>query len=83
MFAQLAVGAKTNEIPMLRTLLDTIDITDAVITTNALHCQRETAQAIVEADGHYIFRLDGHDNIAKALHHNARSPHQPVKLLLT
>ncbi|HZE18371.1 MAG TPA: ISAs1 family transposase, partial [Mycobacterium sp.] len=30
--AQLAIGAKTNEIPMLRTLLDTIDITDAVIT---------------------------------------------------
>ena len=35
--AQLAVGAKTNEIPMLRTLLDTIDITDAVITADALH----------------------------------------------
>jgi hypothetical protein len=24
-----------------------------------------------------------HDNIAKALRHNARSPHTPVKLLLT
>ena len=55
--AQLAVGAKTNEIPMLRTLLDTIDITDAVITADALHCQRETAQAIVEAGGHYILTV--------------------------
>ena len=55
--AQLAVGAKTNEIPMLRTLLDTIGITDAVITADALHCQRETAQAIVEAGGHYILTV--------------------------
>jgi hypothetical protein len=30
-----------------------------------------------------VLRLDGHDNIAKTLHHNARSPHRPVKLLLT
>jgi hypothetical protein len=28
-------------------------------------------------------RLYGHVNIAKALRHNARSPHRPVKLLLT
>ena len=30
-----------------------------------------------------LLRLDGHDNIAKALRHNARNPHRPVKLLLT
>lgn len=40
--AQLAVGAKTNEIRMLTKLLDTIDITDIVITADALHCQRGT-----------------------------------------
>ena len=51
--AQLAVGAKTNEIPMLRELLDTLDITDAVITADALHCQRDTAEAIVAGGGHY------------------------------
>lgn len=55
--AQLAVGAKTNKIPMLRTLLDTIDITDTVITADALHCQRETAEAIIEAGGHYILTV--------------------------
>lgn len=54
---QLAVGAKTNEIPMLRTLLDTIDIADAVITADALHCQRDTAQAIAAAGGHYILTV--------------------------
>jgi hypothetical protein len=30
-----------------------------------------------------MLRLDDHDNIAKALRHNARSPHRPIKLLLT
>jgi predicted transposase YbfD/YdcC len=54
---QIAVGAKTNEIPMLRTLLSSIDITGAVITADALHCQRDTAEAIVGAGGHYIFTV--------------------------
>lgn len=44
--AQVAVGAKTNEIPVLATLLGTLDITDAVITADAMHCQRETAQIV-------------------------------------
>jgi len=30
-----------------------------------------------------LLRLDGHDNIAKALRHHARDPHRPIKLLLT
>jgi hypothetical protein len=34
--AQIAVGAKTNEIPMLVTLLETLDITGAVVTADAL-----------------------------------------------
>jgi hypothetical protein len=54
---QVAVGAKTNEIPMLRTLLGSIDITGAVITADALHCRRDTAEAIVGAGGHYIFTV--------------------------
>lgn len=55
--AQIAVGAKTNEIPMLGMLLGRIDITGAVITADALHCQRDTAEAIVAAGGHYILTV--------------------------
>ncbi|MGV9713221.1 ISAs1 family transposase [Gordonia sp. NPDC003424] len=44
---QVAVGAKTNEIPKLIDLLDPIDITDALITLDALHTQRATADYIV------------------------------------
>ncbi len=54
---QVTVGAKTNEIPLLRTLLATMDIKDAVITADALHCQRATARDIVAQGGHYILTV--------------------------
>lgn len=56
---QVAVGAKTNEIPILAGLLKVLDITDAVITADAMHCQRETAQTIRERGGHYILTVKG------------------------
>jgi predicted transposase YbfD/YdcC len=40
---QVEVGAKTNEIPLFTALLDRIEITDAVITADALHAQRDHA----------------------------------------
>lgn len=55
--AQLAVEARASEIPMLRTLLNTLDIAEAVITADALHCQRDTAEAIVNHGGHYILTV--------------------------
>jgi predicted transposase YbfD/YdcC len=54
---QLAVAVKSNEIPALRDLLDTMDITDAVITADAMHCQRETARHITAAGGHYVLTV--------------------------
>ncbi|WP_072690730.1 ISAs1 family transposase [Rhodococcus marinonascens] len=54
---QLEVGAKTNEIPMLTDLLDPLDLTDAVVTADALHCQRATAEYIVARGGHYVFTV--------------------------
>ncbi|WP_231137730.1 ISAs1 family transposase [Rhodococcus opacus] len=57
--AQCAVGAKTNEIPLLPKLLGLLDITGAVITADALHCQRETAEHIVGRGGHYILTVKG------------------------
>ena len=38
--AQAAMSAKTNEIPMIIPLLDGLDLSNAVITADALHCQR-------------------------------------------
>jgi hypothetical protein len=44
--AQTEVGAKTNEIPMIIPLLDGLDLDGAVITADALHTQRATADYV-------------------------------------
>lgn len=54
---QLAVAANSNEIPALRELLDGMDITGAVITADALHCQRETATHITDRGGHSLLTV--------------------------
>jgi predicted transposase YbfD/YdcC len=43
---QVEVGAKTNEIPMIIPLLDGLDLDQAVVTADALHCQRATADYV-------------------------------------
>jgi predicted transposase YbfD/YdcC len=54
--AQREVGHKTNEITQVRPLLDGLDLAGAVVTLDALHCQRETARYLVEDKGaDYIF----------------------------
>jgi predicted transposase YbfD/YdcC len=50
---QVEVGAKTNEIPLFTALLDRIEITDAVITADALHAQRDHATYLAGRGAHY------------------------------
>ncbi|NDJ76892.1 MAG: ISAs1 family transposase [Chloroflexi bacterium] len=49
--AQQAVANKTNEIPIARELLETLTLEGILITSDALHTQRETARLIVEKGG--------------------------------
>jgi predicted transposase YbfD/YdcC len=51
---QVEVGAKTNEIPLFPALLDRLDITNAVITADALHAQREHATYLARRGAHYL-----------------------------
>jgi predicted transposase YbfD/YdcC len=44
--AQAEVGTKTNEIPMIIPLLDGLDLDGAVMTADALHTQRATANYV-------------------------------------
>jgi len=54
--AQLEVGAKTNEIPEIKPLLDPLDLRGRVVTADSLHTQRETARYLVEDKGaDYVF----------------------------
>src|SRR5665811_297704 len=56
---QLAVTAKSNEIPAVRTLLATFDLDGVVVTVDAMHTQTDTAQLIVGAGGDYVFTVKG------------------------
>ncbi len=56
---QLAVAAKSNEIPAARTLLAMFDLVNAVVTLDAMHTQHDTARAIVAAGGDYVLTVKG------------------------
>ncbi len=49
--SQRAVGSKTNEIPEARRMLEELTLEGKLVTVDALHTQRDTAQAIVEKKG--------------------------------
>jgi predicted transposase YbfD/YdcC len=54
---QLATDAKSNEITAIPRLLALLDITDAVITIDAMGCQKAIARQIVEQKGHYVLQV--------------------------
>ena len=56
---QLAVTAKSNEIPAVQGLLELFDLTDVVVTVDAMHTQTETAKQITAAGGDYVFTVKG------------------------
>ena len=47
------------EIMALRELIEMLDIRGITITADALHCQRETCEMIVQAGGDYCLQLKG------------------------
>lgn len=57
---QLDVDVKTNEIPMFAKLLDNIELFGALVTADALHCQKIHARYLVEQRGaHYLLTVKG------------------------
>ena len=46
--AQKKITDKTNEIPIVQEMLDVIDIKDAVVTMDAMHCQKITGRKITQ-----------------------------------
>ncbi len=47
------VENKTNEIPVFQSLLKKFDIKDAIVTADALHCQKETVNIIIDKKADY------------------------------
>lgn len=54
---QVAVDAKSNEIPAMRDLLGMMDIEGLVITADAMHTQRDTATFITGRGADYLFTV--------------------------
>ncbi|HZD67562.1 MAG TPA: ISAs1 family transposase [Actinomycetes bacterium] len=56
MLAQRRVDGKSNEITGFRPLLEEVDLEGAVVTADALHCQRDHARYLVgERHADYLF----------------------------
>ncbi len=56
---QVAVTAKSNEIPAVQGLLRLFDLDGAVVTLDAMHTQTDTANLITAAGGDYVFTVKG------------------------
>lgn len=65
---QLTTEEKSNEITAIPELLDAIDLEKAVVTIDALGCQKEIAAKIVGEKGDYVLALKGnHEKLHDAV----------------
>ena len=55
--AQEAIHEKTNEIPVFQEILTYLDVAGKTVTSDTMHCQRETCRRIVQRKGDYLFGL--------------------------
>lgn len=68
--AQQRVAAKTNEIPVLPTLLADHDLDGVLVTADALHTQTATATWLRERGAHHLFTVKRNQSgLHKALEH--------------
>jgi predicted transposase YbfD/YdcC len=70
---QVKVAEKSNEITAIPKLLDMLVVEGAIVTIDAMGCQRAIAQKIIEKKADYVFGLKG----------NQGSPRDDVELLIT
>jgi len=64
--AQRSTDDKSNEIPAVQELLKTLNIKGHVVVADALNCQKETAEIIVEKGADYLLCVkDNHPNLKR------------------
>jgi len=82
---QTTVDKKSNEITAIPKLLDSLTLSGAIVTIDAMGCQRDIAAKIIERKGHYCLAVKGnqeklHEQL-KAEFENAMSlDHAPKRL---
>ena len=70
---QVATEEKSNEITAIPALIDRIDVKGAIVTIDAMGCQKEIAKKIIDAEGDYVLAVK--DNQPKL--------HQAIKELFS
>ncbi len=66
--AQQAVAEKSNEITAIPNLLALLDLRDAVVSIDAMGCQKAIAQTIVDGGADYVLTLkDNHPTLCEAV----------------
>jgi predicted transposase YbfD/YdcC len=54
---QVATDAKSNEITAIPELIERIDVKGAIVTIDAMGCQKQIAQKIIDAQGDYVLAV--------------------------
>ena len=60
---QVKVDEKSNEITAIPKLLSRLDIADAMVTIDAMGCQKKIAKQIVQQGGDYVLSLKGNQGL--------------------
>ena len=82
---QLAVDDKSNEITAVPKLLEMLSLRGKVVTADAMHCQRQIAEQVVEQGGGYVLALKEnqgslHEDVALFLDDNATPTQQDAQV---
>lgn len=65
---QVAVDSKSNEITAIPKLLEMLELKGAIISIDAMGCQKEIAEQIVKGDGDFVLALkDNHPKLCEAV----------------
>lgn len=59
---QIATAAKSNEITAIPQVLDLVDVKGAIVTIDAMGCQKEIAKEIVTREGDYVLPVKGNQS---------------------
>ena len=79
---QERVAGKSNEIPVLRRLLEPLDPGGVVVTADAMHTQADTAQWIRGRGGHYLLTVkDNQKTLRRTLKDNQKTLRRTLKAL--
>ena len=54
-----STDAKSNEIPAVQQLIGMLDLQGSVVTADAMHCQKDTVEAIINKEADYLLTAKG------------------------